>query len=143
MNDDVNTAVEVFLALPHADQDETLSALADRGLSPRDAWRLYQFVPIAFCHVVLRGSGVEFQPAYLSIQPDTMDRKRQLLSEEPIYAAAVRAAEERVAAGATPTGLLPVFGRSAEYAAINQLLHQGSELRDIGLVEPALFEFEE
>jgi hypothetical protein len=139
----MNTAVEVFLAHPRADQDATLAALAGRGLAPRDAWRLYQFVPIAFCHVVLRGSGVEFQPAYLSVHPDTMAREQRLLSDEPFYTAAVRAAEERVAAGATLAELLPVFGRSAEYAAINQLLHKGSQLRDIRFVEPALFEFVE
>jgi hypothetical protein len=52
-------------------------------------------------------------------------------------------AEERVAAESTLAELLPVFGRSAEYAAINQLLHQGSQLRDIGLTELALFEFAE
>jgi hypothetical protein len=143
VDEDVNTAVEVFLAHPHADQDETLAALADRGLAPRQAWRLYQFVPIAFCHVVLRGSGVGFLPAYLSVHPDTDAREERLLSDEPIYAAAVRLAEQRVAAGAGPAELLPVFGRSAEYAAVNQLLHQGSQLRDIRLVEPLLFEFVE
>jgi hypothetical protein len=137
----VSIAVDVFLAHPRADQDETLTALADRGLAPREAWRLYQFVPIAFCHVVLRGSGVGFEPAYLSVHPDTGVRERRLLSDEPIYTAAVRLAEERVAAGAAE--LLPVLGRSAEYAVINHLLHQGSQLRHIRLVEPALFEFAE
>jgi hypothetical protein len=143
VDEDVNTAVEVFLALPRADQEATLEALAGRGLAPREAWRLYQFVPIAFCHVVLRGRGVHFEPGYLSIHPDTMAREMRLLSDEPLYTAAIRVAVVRIAAGATPEELLPVFGRSAEFAAINQMLHKGSQLRDIALVEPALFEFVE
>jgi len=143
VEEDVNAAVEVFLAHPRADQTATLSALADRGLDPGDAWRLYQFVPIAFCRIVLRGAGVEFESAYLAVDPATMARRRRLLSDEPVFAAAVNAAERRFAGGGTTMELLPVFGRSAEYAAINQLLHQGSQLRDIRLTEPALFEFAE
>jgi hypothetical protein len=78
----VSTSVEIFLTHPQADQEETLAVLAARGIALRDAWQLYQFVPIVFCRVVLRGSGVEFQPAYLAIHPDTMARERRLLSNE-------------------------------------------------------------
>lgn len=77
MNDDVNAGVEVFLAHPRADQEETLAALTS-----------------------------ELLPA-------------------------------------NPEELLPVFGRSAEFEAIHQLVEQGSQLGNLVVVEPALFEFVE
>jgi hypothetical protein len=72
-----------------------------------------------------------------------MAQQQRALSDEPLYLAAVKAAERRLVSGSGPRELLPVFGRSAEYAAINQLLPEGGELRNLVLCEPALFEYVE
>lgn len=142
MDGEVEAAVEVFLAHPHAEQDAILLALTTCGFSPWEAWRLNQFVPIAFYRVVMRPHGIEFEPTYLSIPRDAKQWERRLLADEPVYVAAIRVADRLRSAGATTEALLPVFGRSAEFAGINQLLNRGSQLRDIRLTEQALFEFE-
>jgi hypothetical protein len=143
MDQEIEKAIEVFLTHPEADQETILAALANCGIAPPEAWRLYQFVPMAFCHVVLRPHGVHFPSDYTSIRYDSEAQQQRPLSGEPLYQAAVGAAERRLVSGWDPRELLPVFGRSAEYAVINDMLHQGSQLRDIRLIEPALFEFEE
>lgn len=143
MDEEVAKAVEVFLAHSTADQAATLAALAGRGIAPPVAWRLYQFVPMAFCHVVLGPHGVRFTPDYLSVHPDSMAREQRPLSGEPLYLAGVRAAEVLLASGREPRELLPVLRRSAEYAVINDLLRDGGRLQDLVLCEPALFEYVE
>jgi hypothetical protein len=137
----VETVVEVLFANPNAEQAEVLDAIEQRGIPPRDAYRLYQFVPIAFVHVVLRGRGVEFQEGFELWNSDTQERSHHWLRDEPFYVAAVRSAERWVALGHTPEQLLPILGRSAEWDLIRRYRQPNGDLRGIWLTEPVLFEF--
>jgi hypothetical protein len=137
----VETTVEVFLAGPHADEAALLTALGWRGIAARDAWRLHQFVPIAFTHVVLERSGVLFQSDYDTWDPDTGRRGRHRLRDEPLYVAGVRSARRWLARGYTPDQLLPVFGCSAEWDAIRKVMRPNGDMCGIVLCEPLLVEF--
>jgi hypothetical protein len=139
----VDTAVEVLRAHPREDQGTVLLAIESRGIAPRDCWRLYQFVPMAFAHVVFGRAGVHFAPDYISLDPETQVRVQRPLAGEPLYRTAVQRAEGQVGAGATDRDLLPVFRLSAEYSVIDKLLQGGGNLSDLGLVEPILFEYTE
>jgi hypothetical protein len=143
MDEEIEKAVEVFFAHPEGGQENILAALANCGIAPPVGWRLYQFVPMAFCHVVLRPHGVQFAPDYLSLHPDTKVQQQHPLAGEPLYLAAVRVAERLLASGCDPRQLHPVYRQSAEYAVINDLLGGGGQLRDLVLCEPILFEFVE
>jgi hypothetical protein len=139
----IETAIEVLLANPQADQDATLAALVAEGFTPREAWRAYQFLPIAFIHVALRGSGVRFEPSYLLMNPETAARTQHRFEDEPLYVEGVKVAERLVATGYSARQFLPVLGRSAEYHAIRQLRRPDGDLRGIGLTEPILMEFQD
>jgi hypothetical protein len=137
----VNRAVDVFLANPGGDQRALLSALEAAGLSPTHAWLAYQFVPMAFCRIALRHSGVGFPTVFLSRDPDTGAETSQEFAAQPIYTAAVKVADERIAGGLVQQRLMPIVGHSAEFTAINQLARGGSKLSDVRLVEPVLFAY--
>jgi hypothetical protein len=56
----IATAISIFYANPKADRETILQALDNAGIPPREAWELYQFLPIAFVHVAFRDQGVAF-----------------------------------------------------------------------------------
>jgi len=137
----VEKAIEELLLHPEADQAEMLALLEGCGLTAQEAWRAYQFLPIAFIHVVLRNAGVQFQPGYVLVDADTEARSSHLLAQEPLYVAGVASAERRLAEGCTLQQLFPVFGRSAEYDVVQQLAGPGGRLDGIVLTEPLLMTF--
>jgi hypothetical protein len=137
----VEKAVEALLLHPNANQEETLVLLERCGLTPYEAWRALQFLPIAFIHVVLREAGVVFQPGYVLFDPDSKTKTSHLLADEALYVAAVASAERWVAKGCTRQQLLPVFGRSAEYDVIRKLAGPDGRLNGITLTEPLLMTF--
>jgi hypothetical protein len=112
-------AVEVLLRHPEAEESDLPALLAECGLTLPEVWRAYQFLAIAFTHVVMRGRA-QFQPGYVLFDPDTGVKSSHLLAEQPMYVAGVASAERRLAEGRSPQQLLPIYGRSAEYHAICQ-----------------------
>ena len=137
----MDAAVEVMLRHPEADQDQMVALLADCGFAPPVAWRAYQFLPIAFAHVVFRSSGVRFQSRYVLKDPDAGTQSRHWLEDEPLYIAAVAAAEALALEGCTPQQLWPVFGRSAEWGVIQQCVELDGRLDGAILTEPLLMPF--
>ena len=132
----VEAAVDAIRRDPDADQDGLLAALGGCGLTPAEAWRAYQFLPIAYVHVAFRGVG--FQPGYETIDWDTGERRRHRLADEPVYAAGVASAERRLAAGGAVADLVPVAARSAEFDAVLAVAEPGGDWADIVLSEPVL-----
>jgi hypothetical protein len=139
----IANAIAVFYANPKADQQTILQALDDAGIPPRQAWELYQFLPIAFVHVAFRDQGVLFAPDYELDGAGSAARTRHRFVAEPIYVAGVTAAEDALASGHTALELRPVFRHSAEYAAILELIRPDGAMDGIRLTEPVLFEYEE
>lgn len=64
-------------------------------------------------------------------------------ADEIMYRVAFEHATSLLKSGKSPNDLLPVFGRSAEYAVINRLLEKGGSLDGIRMVEPVLFGYED
>lgn len=137
----VEAAVDAMLGQPEADQNRMLELLEDCGFTPLEAWRAYQFVPMAFAHVVFSERGVTFRKDYILMDPETGVRRTHRLSDEPIYVAAAMSARSRGATGRRAPKLLPVYGRSAEYGAILQLAGPDGRLDGVVLVEPILMTF--
>ncbi len=130
---------------PEAGQDEMLPVIEACGLSPREAWRAYQFLPISFVHVVLAETGVKFQPDYFAVNSATVARIRRQLADEPLYVAGVACAKRMLANGYSSTQLKPVYQQSAEYQCIKELAGTPEELIDSDIVctEPFLNEFDD
>lgn len=138
----VETAVEIFLVgLPEDSNQALFAEFGKRGIEPAEAWRLHQFVPIAFTHVVLEKRGIDFQPGYVKWNPDSNVHTHHLLRDEPIYAAGVRSARRWLARGFTPDQLAPIFGLSSEWGVVRQFMGPNGDMRGIWLTEPLLVDF--
>lgn len=140
----VENIVTAMMRHPEAGQDEMLPIIEACGLSPSEAWRAYQFLPIAFVHVVLADTGVRFQPDYFAVDATTDTRIRHQLVDEPLYVAGVACAKRMLANGYKFEQLKPVYRQSAEYQCVKELGGTPEELKDSDIVctEPFLFEFD-
>jgi hypothetical protein len=76
---------------------------------------------------------------YLSKEAgESKNSSERLLSSEPVWNAVIAFARDEAARGISRDDLLAVAGRSAEFQAVNQMLNQGSNLRDIVLTPTLL-----
>jgi hypothetical protein len=105
--------------------EEVLDRLRRLGVAPWLAMRLLVFLPLAFGRVLAP------QASYADTYTDTDGAgggQQRPLAEEPVFAAAV----ERARYGSR-VELERIGYRSAEIDAINQALHNGSQLADLVL----------
>jgi hypothetical protein len=126
-----------FRQAPNLEDKEIYQALLAEGVERQLAAGLVEFLPIAYCRLILADSGLRFSTTFRRVLSDGTIRE-QPFSSEPVWNAAVAFARAEVERGATPKDLLAVAGRSAEFDAANQLLHSGSKLKDIALTVPLL-----
>jgi len=138
---DIHAAFGVFVANPGGDQATLLRALEARGFSPPEAWRYYQFIPMACAHVMFRPRGVTFQPSFISLAPSGKHSEPRLLSHEPVYVKALAEAQERQSTCRHVGHLMPMARHSAELNAIQQLSRGSSDLTGIVMTEPLLLEY--
>ncbi|NUP12759.1 MAG: hypothetical protein HOW73_42505 [Polyangiaceae bacterium] len=139
----VEAAVDTFYrATNDADQTSVLCALEQLGASPKEAWHLFQFIPMAFAHTAFEPLGVRFQDRYIRLLPSDA-RETRRLADEPYYRSALAEAYKRRASASNPLeALMPVYLWSAEFAAIQELVHKPEGLRNVCLTEPILLEYE-
>ena len=130
LNEIISQAVTVLRGSQSLDDDRAYHALVETGIAPHLAARLIEFLPIAYCRLILANSGAQF--------PDTFRRgladgsfEERALSLEPVWSAAVAYAREEAARGVSHQDLLAIAGRSAEFDAANQLLNRGSKLENV------------
>lgn len=111
----------IFKNSPDLDDESVFRALVDKGVERSLAARIVEFLPIAYCRVLLLKSGVQFSNSFTrSASP----LKTQSLSSEPVWLPFLAYAESEIRSGATSEEILMVAGRSAEFHAINQMLHK-------------------
>ncbi|HKU25748.1 MAG TPA: hypothetical protein VJQ54_09775, partial [Candidatus Sulfotelmatobacter sp.] len=85
------------------------------------AARLVEFVPMAYCRVLLADSGVRFSDSFQRKLRDGNISATRLLEEEPLWAEVLSFAKSERQAGVTGKALLAIAGRSSEFDAVNQL----------------------
>ncbi len=135
----VERFVRHLLANPTAQDRELFEALRGWGISHKDAWRLLQFVQIAFVHAVFAERGVQFQSGYIIADWDRGTRTQHILRCEPVYRAAFAVARRLMTELESPSKLWPIFGRSAEWNGIQQVAGDDfSNLHTVVLCEPLL-----
>jgi len=103
------------------------------GIDPRTAARLVEFLPSAYCRVMLANRGVQFSEMFRRRLSDgSLSPERPLLSE-PTWCKLLDYARQEIAGGISQRDLLAVAGRSAEFDATNQLLNKGVRLKNVRL----------
>jgi hypothetical protein len=137
MNEIISKAVAVFRRLQSAQDDEVYYALVAAGIERQLAARLVEFLPLAYCRLILAATGARFSNTFCRVLKDGTFEER-LLSDEPVWNAAVAFADAERERGVPGEELLIVAARSAEFQAANQLLQGGSKLENLAFARPAL-----
>jgi hypothetical protein len=105
LNEAVCKAVSILRNSKNLEDDRVYSALIDEGIAPHLAARLIEFLPIAYCRLILSNSGARFADSFRRRSSDGNIRE-QFLSLEPVWRAAEAYAREEAARGVTPQDLL-------------------------------------
>lgn len=130
----------LFTQHTHADDEELMSIMCTDGVEKKYAKYLVAFIPLAFVRVLLDTQGPTFQPTYQHHNSVTGTYASIPLREQPVYQAAYDVATIWMHQGVDRQSFFAVAGRSAELQALNKLLQQGSELKNIECAEPAFFD---
>jgi hypothetical protein len=135
-------AVAVFREFPNASDEDILGKLLKAGVDRSTASRLVEFLPMAYCRVVLADSGVKFCERFQRKLADGQLSAERPLDSDPLWAATLSFAWAEKRSGVSGESLLVVAARSAEFDAVNQLANRGTKLDDIVLT-PTLFQRQE
>jgi hypothetical protein len=138
MTDSIAKAVAVIRVSTDSDEVALYRNVVAKGLAPDLAARLVEFLPMAYCRLMLQPSGVRFSGSFRRRLPNGQITPEQPLSSEPIWDAVLAFAKAEIDRGISTENLLAVAGRSAEFDVVNQLAEKGSKLSDIVLTSIVL-----
>ena len=134
----ISKAVAAFRSAPSSGDAEIYRKLVGEGVQPEVAARLVEFVPMAYCRLMLARSGVRFADTYRRRFGDGRVSAERPLSSEPVWDAAMAFGRCELDRNVPPEDLLAVGMHSAEFDAVNQLLNKGSNLKDVVLTPTSL-----
>jgi hypothetical protein len=137
MDEYISRAVGLFRSSPHLADEAVFGALVKQGMGKGVAARLVEFLPMAYCRLILRNSGVRFSEMFRRALPDGSCQEKPL-SSEPVWNAVVPFARAEAEGGVSGNDLLLVAARSAEFHAANQLLDKSSKLENLAFTSPVL-----
>jgi hypothetical protein len=138
MKEEIRRAVSILRSSPALSDDVLLRNLVESGIDRGSAARLIQFLPMAYCRLILGASGARLSDTFRRILPDGRISSEHLLSSEPFWAVAAAFARAELEQGVPGEDLLVLAARSAEFDAANQLLNQGSKLGNLAFGPPLL-----
>ena len=84
MNAAISQAVAIFRKFPHASDDEILRELIASGIDRPLASRLVEFLPMAYCRLILKDAGVRFSDYFQRKLADGRLSPERPLSSEPL-----------------------------------------------------------
>ena len=137
MKNDISRAIAIFRNSPNLRDEDVFRVLVEQGTTRDLAARLVEFLPMAYCRLILRNSGARFSDTFRRTLPTGRSQEKRLDSE-PIWHAAVSFANAEADQGISGNDLLIVAERSAEFHAANQLLNKGSKLENLEFTPPVL-----
>jgi hypothetical protein len=115
-----------------ADTWKAAELLASEGIDKELVHRIYTLSPLAFGRVVLHGIGVDYSPYYTRIKSDGSLQKQLHLMREPVFARSM-ALSQAIMSGELLEAFKELATTSAEFDAINNALHAGSNPKDLKL----------
>ena len=134
---DVTRAAARIASMRDADEGAIAERLIEDGASREDAGRAVALVPLAFGRVLLERVGVTLASRAI-VQRTSSDEQTELeLASDPLYVAALEHAYDVHNLG--PRDLFEALAlRSAEVAAVNEALHNGSRADELQVAPPVL-----
>jgi len=142
MQANIERAVTIIRESSELDDEQLYHALTVAGFERRLAARLLEFLPAAYCRVLLEPSGVRFPDTFQRYCIDGAISPPMPLAAEPIWEAAIEYAQREVKQGISLQQKLQVAGRSAQFHAANELLEKGSKLENLAFT-PAILPWPE
>jgi hypothetical protein len=133
MNSIISKTVAIFRELPDASDDEIYHKTIAAGIEPKHAARLVEFLPMAYCRLLLAGTGPRFSDMLQRRRHDGGLSHEQTLAAEPLWTEIMSFARAEQGRGVPGKDLLALAARSAEFDAVNQLLNRGAKPEDITL----------
>src|SRR6185437_11323748 len=131
MNAVISRAVAIFRDSPNASDQEILRKLMVVGVDRVTASRLVEFLPMAYCRLLLADTGVKFCDRFKRKQADGRVSEERALNSEPLWAEALSFAKAEKRDEVNARALLVIAARSSEFDAVNQLANRGSKLNEI------------
>jgi hypothetical protein len=138
MNDLIAKAVATLRGSPSSTDGEIHRLLVADGIRPAIAARLVEFLPMAYCRLLLEHLGARFSRTFRRRLEDGEISAERYLSSEPVWNAVVAFARNEADRGVKAKDLVAVAGRSAEFDAANQLLNKGSKLENVAFAPTLL-----
>ena len=142
MNRAISEAVTIFRRFPDSSDEDIFRKLVAAGVERVAAARLIELLPMAYCRLILAGSGVKFCDHFQRKLSDGTVSPERLLDSEPLWTEMLSFAHTEKQTGVSGRALLVVAAHSSEFDAANQLANQGSKLKDIVLM-PTVFQWPE
>lgn len=138
LNTYIERAVAVLRSSPNSRDQEVFEALVMTGLDPFVASRLTLFLPMAYCRLMLMKSGAQFSERFREVLSNGSLSEERLLASEPLWTETSAFVAAELMAGVTRNDVMALAARSAEFAAANKLLNNGSHLGDLRFTAPIL-----
>jgi hypothetical protein len=127
----VQRSLPAFSAVRTGEWGALEAAIVRAGVPPAVAAEVVAFAPIAFGRVLLDGMGIEFSPEYSTPASAAQGRTAGMITEHPMYVAAYMTASGMLSRQAGGESLVNTAVWSAEFSAVNQALHAGSQAADL------------
>jgi hypothetical protein len=126
----ISKTVAIFRESPDASDDDIYRKVIAASVEPKHAARLVEFLPMAYCRLILASTGTRFSVMFRRRQHDGSLSHEQTLASEPLWSEIMSFAKAEQAAS---KDLLAIASHSAEFDAVNQLVNRGSKPEDIAL----------
>lgn len=129
----ISKTVDIFRESPDASDDEIYCKTIAAGIKPADAARLVEFIPMAYCRLILTDTGARFSEMFQRRRHDGGLSHEKALAVEPLWTEIMSFARAEQGRGVAGRDFLTIAARSAEFDAVNQLLNRGFRPEDIAL----------
>lgn len=133
----ISRAVNIFRESPASSDYEIYLRVVAEGVEPKYAARLVEFLPMAYCRLILTDTGTRFSDMFRRRLHDGTLSPERTLASEPAWTEVMRFAKAEQGQ-VTGSELVAVAAHSAEFDAVNQLLNQGAKPEDIALTTAVL-----
>jgi hypothetical protein len=142
---DISEAIEkalvVFANHENSNDEDLEKALEKMGIPLSLAYKLSEFMPLAFGRIFMKDLGVAFQQDFVRyvISEGKIVKKHQAkLDNEVVYKEAYKIASRMFSKRISVEEFQVVAFRSAEFRVVNEMLNKGSKPENIVLTQPYL-----
>lgn len=133
MHSFISRTVDAFRQSPEASDDEIYQKMVAEGLESKLAARLVEFLPMAYCRLILADTGARCSEMFQRRRHSGGLSHEQALAAEPFWTEIMSFAKAEQGRGAPGKDLFAIGARSAEFDAVNRLLNRGVRPNDITL----------